>query len=81
MFKKGQSGNPGGRKGIPEALRKKLDKALPIAIDQILKLCQYAESEEVRLRAANIILERQLGKPVQPVGNENPETPFLVKII
>jgi len=80
-FKKGVSGNPGGRKAMPKALQLKLNKILPDAFDVIVSLMKNSKDDNVRLKAANILIERQLGKPVQPIGNEDPKAPFLVKVI
>jgi hypothetical protein len=79
-FKKGVSGNPGGRKAMPKALELKLSKILPEAFDEIIDLMRNAKDEGVRLKAANIIIERQLGKPVQPIGNEDEKKPFKIII-
>lgn len=67
-FKKGQSGNPGGRaKRTPEefeliaACREKTPEALNV----IYGIMQNGESDKVRLSAAQAIIERGHGKPKQ----------------
>ena len=78
-FKKGVSGNPGGRKAMPKALQLKLSKIMPKAFEVIVDLMNNSDDDNVRLKAANILIERQFGKPVQPIGNEDPKKPLLVK--
>jgi len=64
-FKKGKSGNPGGR---PRALASVMHEARRHTIEAIrvqLKLMRTAESESVRLSAAEAILSRGWGRPIQ----------------
>jgi hypothetical protein len=64
-FKKGLSGNPGGR---PRALASVMHEARRHTLEAIrvlLKLMRTAKSESVRLAAAEAILSRGWGKPIQ----------------
>jgi hypothetical protein len=64
-FKKGKSGNPGGR---PRALASVMQEARRHtweALRVLLKLMRTAESESVKLNAAEAILSRGWGKPIQ----------------
>jgi hypothetical protein len=64
-FKKGKSGNPGGR---PRALASVMHEARRHTLEALkvlLKLMRTAESESVRLNAAEAILSRGWGKPIQ----------------
>jgi len=66
-FKKGASGNPGGR---PRALASVMHEARRHTLEAIkvlLKLMRTAESESVRLNAAEAIISRGWGKPIQAV--------------
>jgi hypothetical protein len=64
-FKKGKSGNPGGR---PRALASVMHEARRHTFEALrveLKLMRSAESESVRLNAAEAILSRGWGRPLQ----------------
>lgn len=64
---KGQSGNPGGTpKGIREAAALAREHA-PWCIDQLKKMATTAKSAGVRIRAMELLLERGLGKAIQPI--------------
>lgn len=65
-FKPGQSGNPRGRPRLPEdikALLRELHRPAVIRLAQLLS----SEDERVALRAAEIIIERNMGKAPQAV--------------
>ena len=68
-FAKGKSGNPSGR---PAKTSEELDliaacKArTPDALGVILYVMQHGEQEKNRMAAAQSIIERAYGKPVQP---------------
>ena len=73
-FKKGKSGNPGGR---PTKTAEELDliaackNKTPEALDVISYIMLYGEKEQTRLAAALSIIERAYGKPVQPQDVEH----------
>ena len=68
-FAKGKSGNPGGR---PAKTVEELDliaackQRTPEALSVILYVMNNGEQEKNRLVAAQSIIERAYGKPVQP---------------
>ncbi len=71
-FKKGQSGNPGGR---PKALADvvELTRAHTVAaVETLASLMADAETPPAaRVAAANALLDRAWGKPTQPLGGED----------
>jgi len=69
-FKKGQSGNPGGRKKrTPEELDliAACKAKAPAALNVLLSIMENGDQEKNRLSAALAILERGFGKPEQPI--------------
>ncbi len=73
-FVKGKSGNPGGRPAKTEqefeliaACKGKTSDALAVILD----IMQNGEKEPTRLAAAQAIIERAYGKPVQPQDIEH----------
>lgn len=64
-FKKGVSGNPGGKpkelKGIQELAR----KHAPQALNALVKVATSGRSESARVSAATALLDRGFGKPMQ----------------
>ena len=66
-WKKGQSGNPGGRPAVPEDVKEALRAASPQAVATLVQIMLNGKSEDTRVKAANIILERAHGKAVAAV--------------
>lgn len=67
VWKKGESGNPGGR---PKSLREVTElarKCGPKAIQRLSELLD-SEDEKVVVAAANALLDRGYGKPTQPIA-------------
>ena len=61
-FKKGVSGNPGGRPKTPEWFK----EHTPEALKKILELLS-SRDEKIAFQAAQLILAYSLGKPMQSV--------------
>jgi hypothetical protein len=76
-FVKGQSGNPSGRPKLPPGVMTRaetvaaLANLVPAALEALAS-CLTSDDEKVRLRAAELVLERHLGKvsEAQPVAND-----------
>lgn len=72
-MKGGQSPNPGGRVGVPAALRERFQELSPKAID-VLEKALESEDERTRIEAAKTLLDRAIGKPHQSQSVELTET-------
>ena len=71
-FAKGTSGNPAGRRRLENAdqLYEALKLLAPAAVEYLGKILDDPQaSPTVRLQAANAILDRCFGKPVQAVDS------------
>jgi hypothetical protein len=64
-FKKGKSGNPGGRPGGIGELRDLARKHAPDVVRELARLALKAKSESTRVAAIRELLDRGFGKPVQ----------------
>lgn len=63
----GKSANPGGRPSIPEEVKEALQAATPAAVQTLVEIMTSGKSEDTRVKAANIILERVYGKATAQV--------------
>lgn len=78
-FKKGQSGNPGGRPKKDPAIAAALGAATPEAIQVLVDvMTNVMAPAAARVSAATAILDRSLGKPVQPVSGDADGEPLSV---
>ena len=66
-FVAGKSGNRGGRPRIPDEVKQALLAATPDAVAELVRLSNSAQRDADRISAAEIIIERVLGKAAQPI--------------
>lgn len=74
-FKKGQSGNPGGRPAKTEEERtlEAMCRARSLdALDVLLRIMEHGENERNQITAALAIIERGHGKALQPTTISGP---------
>ena len=68
-FVKGQSGNPGGRPGVPADVRELCKSRAVDAINTLAAVMTDVEAPPAaRVAAANAILDRGFGKPAQTIN-------------
>jgi hypothetical protein len=67
-FKPGKSGNPDGRPKLPPELKDTLRGLSPRAVEILTEIMENPESQPAaRIRAAEIILNRAYGMPLQEI--------------
>lgn len=64
-FVKGESGNKSGRPKVDKEVQELARKNSKAAIQKLVDLMKTAEDERVQMAAADKILDRAWGKPVQ----------------
>ena len=70
-FVAGNRANPGGRPALPVSAKDRLVSMLPNALDTLQQLINDESAKpEVRIRAAEIVLDRNLGRAVTPIMAE-----------
>jgi hypothetical protein len=65
-FQKGQSGNPGGRPKLPADIREAFKAKAPEALE-VLSRCLQSNDDRIAMMAAQAILDRGYGRPVQSI--------------
>jgi len=80
-FKKGQSGNPGGRPKNDNVLVALAKAKTPEAFKEILRLLKYSEEDSIRLGCAKTIFEYGFGKPRMEVDLDSEITRELVAVL
>lgn len=78
-FKKGVSGNPGGRPKVPDNIKKALSELVPESIELKRQILRDENAPlDLKNRVADSILDRVYGKPGYAVEDASADT--LVKL-
>lgn len=78
-FVKGQSGNISGRASIPDDIKQAFKEASKDACEVLCKIVNDDNAKDSdRIRAAEVILDRGFGKPVQAVDLDAKNIPQVV---
>lgn len=79
QFKPGQSGNPNGRKKIPDDIKEMLRGATPAACKLLCDTINDQDAKiELRIKCSEIVLDRVYGKPQQAVEVDAKNIPQVV---
>src|SRR6476619_5015818 len=79
-FKKGQSGNPGGRPKVAAEVKELARAHTGVAIESLVSIMTNAKSAPAaRVSAANALLDRGYGKPPQHLTGES-GTSYVVRL-
>ena len=65
-FQPGQSGNPGGRPKMPDALKARIAKLASKEAVDVLESALTSADEKVRSQAAGMLMDRAWGKAITP---------------
>ncbi len=79
-FKKGESGNPGGRPKLPAEMREIFQSRGPEAAEILVKHL-HSSDPRVSVAAAREILDRAYGKPVQSINVDREERIKLIAVV
>ena len=80
-FRKGQSGNPGGRPKVAEDVKVLAQQYSREAIEQLVKIMRTGKPDAARALAADKILDRACGKAPQSHAGEDGEEPIVVQLV
>jgi len=80
-FKKGESGNPGGRPRVLAELRDLARSHAQDAIEELARLATNARSETARIAAIRELLDRGYGKSTQYIADHDTPTTDLLRIV
>lgn len=79
-FKKGQSGNPGGRPKLEGEIREIAQRHGPAAVRRLVQLMNDRD-KRVSIAACNAILDRGYGKPQQAIQVKEDESNLKEKFL
>jgi Family of unknown function (DUF5681) len=79
-WRKGQSGNPGGRPVGYGEIRQLARAHTNAALETLLEVAKSGKSESARVAAAVALLDRGWGRPTQPLAGDPAEPPIGIEL-
>src|ERR1700746_1847510 len=79
-WRKGQSGNPGGRPVGYGEIRQLARAHTSTALETLLEVAKSGKSESARVAAAVALLDRGWGRPTQPLAGDPEEPPIGIEL-
>ena len=80
-YKKGESGNPGGRRKQDLSVRDAARQHTTKALETLIACLDPPTADNTRVAAANALLDRGWGRATQPIGGDEDLGPLIVRII
>ena len=74
-FRRGVSGNPGGRPRVAGEIRDLARRFTATALAALVEICENGRNEVARVAAASALLDRAWGKPGLPIEQSVAEAP------
>jgi len=79
-WRKGHSGNPGGRPVGYGEIRQLARAHTTTALETLVEVAKNAKSESARVAAAVALLDRGWGRPTQPLAGDADEPPIGIEM-
>ena len=80
-FRRGQSGNPGGRPKEAVHVRELARQRTEEAVKTLATIMRHGKTEAARVRAAEALLSRAWGQPTQPVEQTGEPLEIVVRYV
>ena len=76
--RKGSGRPPGAKNKVPLEIRNLARSFAPEAITELHRIGVSSQSDTARVSAISALLDRAYGKPKQPIGGEDDDSPVVI---